>query len=187
MGKELVIERAIDNFKIASEEGEEEEQVVVEGLSAEELVEYARYGEVAILEELIRLDLRERLQAVDNRGNTMLHMFAANGHLDCIRYLVQHTPNLVALLDHPNKEGNTALHWACIAGQLGAIQLLILNGAKCTIENNVERTPICEAHRQGRTEVLAFFEELLGRKPTSDDPADKFTEMEKVSISDAEK
>ena len=146
------------------EEEEEYEQLHVEKLSEEELVDYARYGEIEILNELIRQDLLSRLQVADSRGNTMLHMFAANGHLECLKLLLEHVPNLDQLLHSQNAEGNTALHWACMSGQLAAVQILIVNGAKVSIENKAERTPVCEAHKHNRTTILAFFEGYLGNR-----------------------
>lgn len=142
------------------------EPVYVERLTDEELVEYARYGELDILRELVAQQLSARLLATDGRGNTMLHMLAANGHLDCIRYMLRGLAEDAvrhAVLDQQNEEGNTALHWACISGQLAAVQLLMLEGAKPALENRAGRTPICEAHKHRRAEILAFFEEMLGR------------------------
>ncbi len=152
-----------------SEVEEEGETVYVERLSDAELVEYARYGEVEILRELVALGQATRLaSAVDDRGNTMLHMFAANGHLDCIRFLLQHiVVSPLELVNRQNSEGNTALHWACISGQLTAAQLLLIHGATVAIENKLERTPVCEAHRHRRSDMLEFFEDFLGKKSSS--------------------
>lgn len=158
-----------DNRKVEEQEQEQEqyEQVYVERLTDEELVDYARYGEIEILRELMTLQLSSRLLATDSRGNTMLHMFAANGHLDCLSCILrglEEEATKRSFLDQQNGEGNTALHWACISGQLPAVQLLMLGGAKVALENKAGRTPICEAHKHRRTEILAFFEGLLGRK-----------------------
>lgn len=61
---------------------EEIEVIYVENLSPKEIVDFARYGEMDIIEELVRSNLSSKFKtSVDERGNTPLHMAAANGHL----------------------------------------------------------------------------------------------------------
>lgn len=158
---------------------EEYEEIFVEKLSPEELVEYARYGEPTLVTELASQGLTERLGSTDTRGNTMLHMFAANGFLDCIRIYLQVYPQGI---DIQNAEGNSALHWACMTGQLAATQLLMTAGAKVAIENKAERTPICEAHKHQRIEILNFFEDSLGKKDAGCEEPDG----QPLSLDDAE-
>lgn len=67
---------------LQSEEEEEIEVIYVENLSPKEIVDFARYGEMDIIEELVRSNLSLKFKSsVDERGNTPLHMAAANGHL----------------------------------------------------------------------------------------------------------
>lgn len=150
-------------------EDEECEEVYVERLTPPELVEYARYGDPALVRELCEQGLQERLAACDERGNTMLHMFAANGLTECIALFLERAPLEVRqqTLDRQNAEGNTPLHWACIAGQHEAVRILRAAGAQVAIENKAARTPICEAHKHQRINILAFFEETLGSKADS--------------------
>lgn len=154
-------------------EGDGVEEVYVERLSPSELVEFARYGEPMLISELASQGLAERLLAVDGRQNSMLHMFAANGYIECIQKYLEHCPleKRDEMLNHQNSEGNTALHWACVAGQLAAAQLLVAAGAKVAIENKAERTPICEAHKHRRSTLLEYFEEAFGRKESTDPEA----------------
>ncbi|PJF18751.1 hypothetical protein PSACC_01436 [Paramicrosporidium saccamoebae] len=159
---------------------DEYEEIYVERLSAEQLVEFARYGEPALVSELVVQGLSERLASQDSRGNTMLHMFAANGYLPCAKLFVQHLPSA---LDVQNAEGNTALHWACVSGQLETVMFLMAAGAKVAVENKAERTPICEAHKHQRTEILKFFEETLGNKEESTE-AENASKMESMAIED---
>lgn len=150
----------------AVENMDEYEEVHVDRLTPAELVEFSRYGEPALISSLVEQGLIDRLAAAhDARGNTMLHMFAANGFVDCIRLFLEHCPQVQeTILDSQNDEGNTPLHWACISGQLETCKLLLAAGAKVAIENKAERTPICEAHKHQRSTMLSFFEETLGRK-----------------------
>lgn len=183
--------RALSLKEADNQEVEEEhEQVYVERLTDEELVDYARYGEIEILRELMTQQLSNRLLATDSRGNTMLHMFAANGHLDCMRCILgalTEEGGRGSFVDQQNVEGNTALHWACISGQLPAVQLLMLEGAKVALENKAGRTPICEAHKHRRLEILAFFEELLGRKDRQGEPEHGEPEEKKADMDEVEK
>ena len=139
------------------------EEILVETLTSEELVQYARYGEMAVIQELVNMGLTGRLDSsVDGRGNTMLHMYAANGHLECMAFFLAHCqPPTINL---PNGEGNTAIHWACVAGQLASVRLLLEAGAKVALENGKGRTPICEAQQHSRRAILEYFEATLGRK-----------------------
>lgn len=162
---------------------EEYEEVLVENLSPEELVEYARYGEVAIIKELVAQGLQSRLDsAVDERGNTMLHMFAANGYLDCVEEILKSATKPTELINQVNKEGNTPLHWACVAGQLEVVKMLMAHGATVAIENVATRTPICEAHQHKRTAILKYFEETLGRKDEGEAEVAVSEDMAKVAI-----
>ncbi len=143
----------------------ETEEVVVEDLPLESLVEYARYGSVEVISQLAGAMMADRIRdARDVRGNTMLHMHAANGHLDCVAAILGALEG-APLSNVQNDEGNTPLHWACMTGQLEVVRLLCTEGQSvASIENKAERTPICEAERQGHGAILDFFQELLGRK-----------------------
>jgi ankyrin repeat protein len=151
--------------KVSLEEEEKCEEVDVSELSDQELVEYARYGEIEILYELVRLKLEKRLSCQDSKGNSMLHMYSANGHISCIKYLLSHIESTATfIIDRQNLEGNTALHWASSVGQLESVQLLVEAGASISIENKATRTPICEAHRNQRDLVLQYYEKTFDPK-----------------------
>lgn len=150
-------------------EDNNEEEVEVEKLSPGELVEFARWGEPVLIGALCERGLEDRLAtAVDGRGNTMLHVFAANGSTECVRLFLEACPRVEQVLNAQNHEGNTPLHWSCITGQLESCRLLLEAGATVAIENRVERTPICEAHRHRRDTILALFEQALARKEDKD-------------------
>lgn len=78
-------EKALQEFSLLDLQEEEEEEIeviYVENLSGKEIVDFARYGELDIIEELVRSGLLHKLQgAVDERGNSALHVAAANGHI----------------------------------------------------------------------------------------------------------
>jgi len=143
----------------------ETEEIFVDRLSDFELVEFARYGELAIFNELVHLGLTSKInEAVDSHGNGLLHMAAANGHLELVDLLLKQSPDSLFLLKKSNQEGNTALHWACVAGQAKVVPLLLEKHADdlLSIENKAGRTAICEAEGHGHQKILSIFETVLG-------------------------
>jgi palmitoyltransferase ZDHHC13/17 len=66
-----------------------------------------------------------RMNGIDGRGYSLLHVAVQNGHIDLIHYLV-----LKGLpLDLPDGEGNTAVHWACIKNDIHSLRYLASAGA----------------------------------------------------------
>lgn len=129
-------EKAIDQLSLLEihSDDEEIEVIYVENLSGSEIVEFARYGELQIIEELERLDLLHRLrEATDSRGNTALHMAAANGHTEVVRFILKAVGDDKAFVNRLNSENNTALHWACLNGHADVVQALLESGADHTV------------------------------------------------------
>lgn len=94
--------------------------------------------------------------AGDGSGNTLLHYAAANGHVSVIAHLLgilrpepvhengvsaNLAPTVVdksasTFVDHRNKSGNTALHWASLNGRLDVVKVLVeQGGADVTVRN----------------------------------------------------
>ena len=89
----------------------------VSELSAE-LLECARYGECEDMVAL--LDAGAEIAHADGGGNTALHKACANGHVDCVRALIERgAPH------PPNDSGNTPLHWAVQNKQTDAVRALV--------------------------------------------------------------
>lgn len=95
MFEDLTIDN-LSQLNINDEESEEEIEVIyVENLTGEEIVNFARYGEVDIVTELLRSGLNVRLfEAFDSRGNSALHMAAANGHTG----IFSRSPSLIKII-----------------------------------------------------------------------------------------
>lgn len=132
-----MIETAIDQFAQLDLDTEEEIEVIyVESLSPVEIVDFARFGELQVLEELDRLDLVPRLfSAIDGRGNTALHVAAANGHLDIVDYILSLLKaDNREYINKINEQGNTALHWASLNGHVEVVKALLAAGADHSVK-----------------------------------------------------
>lgn len=62
-----------------------------------------------------------------------------------------------AYLDAPNEYGNTGLHWAALGGHLGAVRLLVENGASPVLANDKEYVPLDLAAQNGKFDVVDYF------------------------------
>lgn len=125
----------LSNLNLESEDEEEIEVIYVENLTGSEIVDFARYGELQIMEELLRLDLLHKLkEAVDERGNTALHMASANGHREVVEFILMAVAADTTFVNKKNEKGNTALHWACLNGHSAVAELLLAHGADHTVQ-----------------------------------------------------
>lgn len=106
------------------------------------------------------------LQAIDNDGNTALHLAAQNGYTDCVKALLTQRGDLInqpnnmgdtpliraaasdkteivemlissgANLNHQGAHGLTALHWAAGKNKADIVEILVTQGADITISSN---------------------------------------------------
>ena len=80
-------------------------------------------------------------------GNSALHNASANGQTAMIELLL----HAGADINLTNKSKNSALHWACLTGQLEAVKLLCQErqgsqtAADTNLKNNFGRVPMEEA------------------------------------------
>ncbi|EPZ34614.1 ankyrin [Rozella allomycis CSF55] len=121
-----------------------------------DFVECARFNE---LEEMKAMYVNP-IEAKDNRGNTALHMAAANGHIEIIKYLLE-LNSTKQFLDAQNDNLNTALHWATLNGHVDVVSRLLKAGASVLIKNDQEKTPFYEAENRGFAEIVSLMEEMV--------------------------
>lgn len=140
----------------------------------------ARTGSLAELQEGLQ-EMDQVTRIVDAfSGNTLLHMAAANGHNDCLVWLldslaglqvadVKPKPSLdgttkpamaVQFINVPNAAGNTALHYAALNGHMDGTKLLVDRGADRKWQNLAQRTPRDEAAGAEKEEVFAYLDGL---------------------------
>ncbi|KAH3684424.1 hypothetical protein WICPIJ_004610 [Wickerhamomyces pijperi] len=125
------------------------------------IIEDARYGDLETLQEIFaEIDPSLLLQIQDEHSKTTtLHMAAANGHLETVKYLLSILPReqAVQLTNFQNSEGNTPLHWAVLNGHLPIVELLCEQyEADAFIKNKVEHDAIFEAENNGKDEIETY-------------------------------
>lgn len=97
----------------------------------EQFLDAARSGNVSELRMLLSLqsaadDPLDVNYQDELNGVTAVHMAAANGHLDALKFLLTEcrpTPDYKA-----NKSGNTPLHWALQNSEWESAKLILVNG-----------------------------------------------------------
>lgn len=76
----------------------------------------------------------------DVRGDTPLHRLASMGRTEILKLYLSNS--VKAILDCPNREGNTPLHYACEDDESSCALLLIEHGASPLVLNKEEKTPV---------------------------------------------
>jgi len=86
----------------------------------------------------------------DKRGRTALHVAAAEGHLKCTNFLLEHGANVNARTD----AGTTALHWVAVLGCQKTAKALLEHGAEVNSRNNEGFTPLDRATDEEMRKLL---------------------------------
>lgn len=128
----------------------------------EYLLYSARCGEVEGIEECLGAKVPIDYQNEDV-GNAALHLASANGHIPAITFLLENG----ASVNLQNKAKNTALHWACLCGQIEAVKILCewhsknpdrpeSQKADANIKNEFGRVAMEEALQAGRSDIAEY-------------------------------
>ncbi|KAI5815853.1 ankyrin repeat-containing domain protein [Pyronema omphalodes] len=137
----------------------------------DDLLYFARAGEtdefLSTLEEIKTATkstgIEILLAARDEHSlNNVLHMAAANGHLELSKKILSilpapTTPDAVPfeLVSQKNSGGNTPLHWAALNGHLEVVKILVMAAnADPTITNNVGHDAVYEAQLNDKNDVV---------------------------------
>lgn len=121
---------------------------------SEEFLDASRYGELDDLKLMWNHDrLRELIDFKNlseaESGTSPLMLACANGHMDCVKFLVE---GVLVDVNHTNMAGNTALHWSALNGHTECVEYLIRNSANVLSENNFRHTPFDEAIARDKKE-----------------------------------
>ena len=152
----------------------ESELVEIDDLKVDDFLDFARYGEDAALQAILESEHAPKLALCDENKISLLHMVAANGHLECAELLLKCSQVREISLNLVNTEGNTPLHWAALNSHVSLVRLLLENGADFNVKNYADRTPFDEAVVNEKFEVTAtiieFLEKSQEQKEGSVDP-----------------
>lgn len=104
----------------------------------------ARHGDLACLQLLLHHGAD--ICVVEEFGRTPLHCAVAHGHLDCVAYLLDVGGDSV--LNAGDHDGDTALHYAALAGNEAIVKLLLESAANVFSANAQNETPYDIALRE---------------------------------------
>jgi ankyrin repeat protein len=150
-----------------------EEIAAIEEYSSE-FMDAARYGE---LDDLKLMWNHERLRQLidfkslveDETQTSPLMLACANGHLDCVEFLVE---TVQTDINHQNVNGNCALHWSALNGHSVCVEYLISKGANVLLENSFQRTPFDEAMTRDKKECCEILVEEEVRLAKNDEDSE---------------
>ncbi|KAG5419475.1 YAR1 [Candida metapsilosis] len=143
-----------------------------------------RAGELESLKEIFEEIPKESILDIkdDMTLATPIHMAAANGHLETLRYLLSIIPkeDAISLTKAKNETGNTALHWAAYNGHLEVVKLLVEEfDADAFEKNEAGHDSIYEAENNGKVDVENWF--LKKYAPEEDFKVEEDGENTKIS------
>ncbi|SMN21549.1 similar to Saccharomyces cerevisiae YPL239W YAR1 Cytoplasmic ankyrin-repeat containing protein of unknown function [Maudiozyma saulgeensis] len=104
--------------------------------------------------------------------SSALHMAAANGHLDTVKYILSLVSDSEQkeFINLQNETGNTALHWASLNGKLDVVTYLCDEfDADPFIRNKFGHDAIFEAENNGKEDIETYFLKKYDVEPESDD------------------
>lgn len=160
------------------------ELVEIKDLKVEDFLDFARYGEFEALEAIFESEYSSKLALCDENKISLLHMVAANGHLDCAELLLKCPQVQEMCLNSCNMEGNTPLHWAGLNSHVSLVRSLLEHGADINIKNHADRTPFDEAVAHEKFEITYAMIEFLekNQKTMQDtDSVEKDTQINQSS------
>ena len=120
------------------------------------LIISASLGDLPSLQDL--LAYRADLNAANKDGNTALIYAARFNHPEVIKMLLlPQTMQTPLDVNAQNKTGETALYWGAAKGNVEVVKRLLAAGADPTIAANNGLVPVAVAQKNGRKQVLEWF------------------------------
>lgn len=143
------------------------ELVEIKDLKVEDFLDFARYGDFEALQDILDSEYSFKLALCDDNKISLLHMVAANGHLECAELLLNNAQVRESCLNSCNMEGNTPLHWAALNSHASLVRLLLENGADINVKNFADRSPFDEAVVHEKFEITAVMIDFLEKNQDS--------------------
>lgn len=91
----------------------------------------------------------------DSFGGTVLHAAMFQDNMQIIKLLIEHHYDVNAI---GPQNGYTPMHDAVWANNIGAIKILLANGAQSNIKGKDGLTPYEKAKKEGKKSLVSFFE-----------------------------
>ncbi|QEU60683.1 Yar1 [Kluyveromyces lactis] len=157
----------------------------------EAIIVDARAGDLESLKDIFTtlIDPCALIECTDELSkSSALHMAAANGHFEVVKYLLSISPKdkVKEWVNKQNETGNTALHWASLNGKLDIVQLLCEEyEADPFIRNNFDHDAIYEAENSGQEEIETYYLKKYDVEPESTENEEE-TSSEKEGKQDSQ-
>ncbi|OUM52897.1 hypothetical protein BVG19_g2130 [[Candida] boidinii] len=150
----------------------------------------SRFGDLETLTNIFTNEVEPKvLMTIQDEYSlsTPIHMAAANGHVDIVKYLLSIIPkeDATILVNKQNDMGNTALHWAAYNGHLEVIKVLCEYEADPFIKNNAEHDAIYEAENNNKEEVEDYFLQKYSIEPEEGENENEGETDDKIDQDDA--
>lgn len=110
--------------------------------------------------QLERIIQRESLELVTGLGNTVFHLAAISEQTACLECLLKIIKSPTQLINEKNHEGETPLHWACGAGKIENLKILLSAGADGTILDNEFNSILHFAAQRGHYNIVKYILKL---------------------------
>lgn len=163
----MTVEVALQELNLDADAGT---VVELQDLTVNDLLDLARYGDLDDLNLILGVCEGKKMieSCVDERHTSMVHMAAANGHVQVLKLLLGLPDVLGKMLNLQNLEGNTPLHWATLNSQVEAVRYLLDQGASLETVNGAGRTAWDEAVNRELFTVTAAILEFLEQRSKSE-------------------
>lgn len=94
-----------------------------------------------------------QLLKTTDRGNNTLHFAALGQESKILNFIMGIFPHLMTI---PNYSGEYPLHWACRAGCVDNVKLLLKHGGSLSYRDNSKNTPFHTAVESGNYDVVQY-------------------------------
>ncbi len=156
--------------------GVDMEKAVVRGRTPANILADNSGEDEAYYEEATRMFSKDSMEQTDNRGKAAIHGAVEHGHMSMLRVMIEKGVDVNLTMDEPGEAGMTALHIACMEGNVEAVELLMASGADDTMKTLQGNTP---AH-------LVLTEKRYGENITNEQKAEMLKLLKHLDLPNEE-